>query len=90
MGLPQENEAGYKASSPVHDAANLKGKLLLLHNIEDDNVLFGNALQMMNALELAGKSFETYIYPGKSHGLVGKSAQHRYVEQTRFFEQALK
>lgn len=90
MGLPQDNEEGYKASSPVHAAANLKGKLLLLHNIEDDNVLFGNALQMINALELAGKSFETYIYPGKSHGLTGKAVQHRNEQQTRFFEEALK
>lgn len=90
MGLPQENEEGYKASSPVSAAANLKGRLLLLHNIEDDNVLFGNTMQMMNALQLAGKSFETYIYPGKSHGLMGKASQHRYVQQTRFFEEALK
>lgn len=90
MGLPQENEEGYKASSPVHAAANLKGKLLLIHNIEDDNVLFANALQMMNALQNAGKSFETLIYSGKSHGLMGRASTHRYAEQTRFFEQALK
>ncbi len=90
MGLPQENAEGYKASSPVNAAANLKGKLLLVHNIEDDNVLFGNALQMMNALQLAGKRYETLIYPGKSHGLMGKSRQHFLEQQTRFFEEALK
>ncbi len=90
LGLPQENEEGYKASSPVNAAANLKGKLLLIHNIEDDNVLFGNALQMMTALQNAGKSFQTLIYPGKSHGLMGKASQHRYEQQTKFFEEALK
>ncbi|MBI4893748.1 MAG: S9 family peptidase [Acidobacteria bacterium] len=89
MGVPQENEQGYKASSPVNAAANLKGKLLLIHNIEDDNVLFGNAMQMMNALQMAGKSYQTLIYPGKSHGLMGKASQHRYEEQTTFFEDAL-
>jgi dipeptidyl-peptidase-4 len=90
MGLPSANEEGYKASSPVSAAASLKGKLLLMHNIEDDNVLFGNALQMMNALQMAGKSFETLIYSGKSHGLMGKAGQHRNEQQTRFFEEALK
>lgn len=90
LGLPSENEQGYRDSSPVHAAANLKGKLLLIHNIEDDNVLFANALQMMNALQLAGKPFETLIYPQKSHGLMGRASQHRWAEQTRFFEEALR
>lgn len=90
LGLPSDNEQGYRDSSPVHAAANLKGKLLLIHNIEDDNVLFANALQMMNALQLAGKSFQTLIYPQKSHGLTGRASQHRWAEQTRFFEEALR
>jgi dipeptidyl-peptidase-4 len=90
LGLPSENEQGYRDSSPVHAAANLKGRLLLIHNIEDDNVLFANALQMMNALQQAGKSFETLIYPQKSHGLMGRASQHRWAEQTRFFEEALR
>ena len=90
LGLPEENEEGYRESSPVHAAANLKGRLLLIHNIEDDNVLFANALQMMNALQMAGKSFQTLIYPQKSHGLSGRASQHRWREQTRFFEEALR
>jgi dipeptidyl-peptidase-4 len=90
LGLPSENEQGYRDSSPVHLAANLKGRLLLIHNIEDDNVLFANALQMMNALQQAGKPFETLIYPQKSHGLMGRASQHRWAEQTRFFEEALR
>ncbi len=90
LGLPSENEEGYRDSSPVHAAASLKGRLLLIHNIEDDNVLFANALQMMNALQLAGKPFETLLYPQKSHGLSGRHSQHRWAEQTRFFEEALR
>lgn len=90
LGRPQENEDGYKASSPVHSAGKLKGKLLLMHNMEDDNVLFANALQMMNALQLAGKDFDTVIYSGKSHGLMGKARQHMLEKQTRFFEESLK
>jgi len=74
----------------VSAAANLKGKLLLIHNIQDDNVLFGNALQMMNALQLAGKPFETLIYPQKSHGVSGRLATHMRQQQLDFFRRTLK
>ena len=90
LGTPQQNEQGYKDSSPVNAAANLKGRLLLLHNIEDDNVLFANALQMMNALQQAGKPYESLIYPQKSHGVSGKARAHMMQQQTTFFEQMLK
>jgi dipeptidyl-peptidase-4 len=90
MGLPSENPEGYKESSPVHAAANLKGRLLLIHNIEDDNVLFGNALQMTNALQLAGKQFEFQLYPQKSHGVSGKARQHMNAAMLNFFERNLK
>jgi dipeptidyl-peptidase-4 len=90
MGLPQENAENYKLSSPVHAASNLRGKLLLIHNIEDDNVLFANALQMANALQEAGKDFEFLLYPQKSHGVSGRARTHMMRQQLRFFEQALK
>ena len=90
LGTPQQNEQGYKDSSPVHAAANLKGRLLLLHNIEDDNVLFANALQMMSALQQAGKPYESIIYPQKSHGVSGKARTHMMQQQTTIFEQMLK
>jgi dipeptidyl-peptidase-4 len=90
LGLPSENAEGYKASSPVNAAANLKGKLMLIHNFEDDNVLFGNMLQMMNALQLANKPFETLLYPGKSHGVTGKARQHMQEQMLRFFDESLK
>lgn len=90
LGLPAENPEGYRESSPVHAASNLKGKLMLIHNIEDDNVLFGNMLQMMNALQLAGRPFETLLYPGKSHGVTGKARQHMHREMLRFLDESLK
>lgn len=89
LGLPQENEEGYRASSPVHFADQLQGKLLLVHNIGDDNVLFANALQMMNALELAGKDFDALLYPQKSHGVTGKARNQMLKRMTRFFEESL-
>lgn len=90
LGLPSENPDGYRDSSPVNFASQLKGRLLLIHNIEDDNVLFANSLQMQNALQEAGKSYDLLIYPQKSHGVGGKARSHLNAQYVRFFEEALK
>ena len=90
LGLPAENPDGYQDSSPVNFASALQGRLLLIHNIEDDNVLFANSLQMQNALQEAGKNYELLIYPQKSHGVTGKARAHLNAQYVRFFEEALK
>ena len=90
LGLPEDNAAGYRDSSPVNLADRLQGKLLLIHNIEDDNVLFANSLQMQRALQEAGKHYELLIYPQKSHGVTGAARTHLNAEYVRFFEAALK
>jgi dipeptidyl-peptidase-4 len=90
LGLPSENVEGYRASSPVDYAAKLKAKLLIVHNIEDDNVLFQNTLQMTDALEEAGKLFEMVIYTGKSHGVTGPVRRQLLETLTDFFEKNLK
>jgi len=89
LGTPQENEKGYRDSSPVHKAKNLEGKLMLVHNIGDDNVLFQNMLQMTDALQKAGKHFELQIYPQKSHGISGPARFHLNEEMVHFFERHL-
>ncbi|WP_051670821.1 S9 family peptidase [Bryobacter aggregatus] len=89
LGTPQENEKGYRESSPVHKAKNLEGKLLLVHNIGDDNVLFQNMLQMTDALERADKQFDLLIYPQKSHGVTGPARFHLNEAMVQFFERNL-
>ena len=88
--LPARNEEGYKASSPVHAAAQLNGKLMLVHNFQDDNVLFQNSQNMMEALQRAGKQFESMFYPLKSHGVTGPLRLHMLQTITGFFDRNLK
>ena len=90
LGLPQENEEGYQASGVVKDAAKLQGRLLLLHNFEDDNVLFQNMLRMMDALQQAGKQYEFLLYPQKAHGVTGKAKKHMHEAMTDFLIRTLK
>jgi dipeptidyl-peptidase-4 len=90
LGLPSENEEGYKASSDVTYADRLKSQLLMVHNIEDDNVLFQNSLQMSDAFEKAGKLFSMVVYTQKSHGVGGPARKHLLELTTEFFEKNLK
>ena len=90
MGLPKENPDGYKDTALPPKAANLKGKLLIFHNFEDDNVLFQNTLQMTNALQLAGKQFEMMLYPQKSHGVTGAASRQLQQMTVDFFDRNLK
>jgi dipeptidyl-peptidase 4 len=75
MGLPGENEDGYRKSSPVNFAADLHGSLLEVHGTSDDNVHLQNTIQMVNAFINSGKQFQLMLYPRKTHGIAGKAAR---------------
>jgi len=89
MDLPDQNKAGYDAASNVQNAKRLEGKLLIIHNIEDDNVLFQNTMQMVNALERADKQYFLQVYPFKSHGVDGKLRKPMYEAMQEFFDMYL-
>jgi dipeptidyl-peptidase 4 len=90
LGLPSENAEGYRAGSAVEYAEKLKAKLLMVHNIEDDNVLFQNSMQMAEAFEKSGKLFDMVVYPQKSHGVTGELRKQLLEKTTDFFEKTLK
>jgi len=90
MGLPKDNAEGYRETALPLKAAGLQGKLMLVHNFEDDNVLFQNSLQLVDALERAGKQFEYMLYPQKTHSVTGEAARQMNQMMVDFFDRALK
>jgi len=86
MGLPSENAEAYERASALTTAAGLKDKLLLVHNLEDDNVHSQNTIQMMDALQRAGKTFELMLYTQKTHHVSAPLTKHLYETLTDFFE----
>ncbi len=69
MSTPALNPDGYAKTSVVEAAANLQGHLVLTHGEMDDNVHLQNAIQLIYALEKAGKRFDFVLYPQSRHGL---------------------
>jgi len=68
MGLPSENMEGYKSSAVTTYVNNYKGNLYIVHGTMDDNVHMQNTIQLVGALQDAGKDFEMMLYPGGRHG----------------------
>ena len=71
MRRPVDNPEGYKKGSPINYAEKLKGKLLLMHGTEDDNVHMQNTFDFITALTKAGKQIDLMIYPNKNHSIFG-------------------
>jgi dipeptidyl-peptidase-4 len=86
MGLLPKNEQNYKDSSPIKNAGNLKGKLLIAHGTGDDNVHYSNTLSLIDDLIRDGKYVEVMAFPGRGHGVGDPPAQRILWERvTKFF-----
>ena len=69
MGVPKENDAGYKRGSPIHFSEGLRGRLLVVHGTGDDNVHYQGTERLINRLVELGKSFDVMVYPNRTHAL---------------------
>ena len=67
MWIPQENKEGYEAGSAMNLAKNLKGRLMLYYGTADNNVHPSNSMQLIAALQQAGKSFDLQVGPDRGH-----------------------
>ncbi len=79
-----ENEEGYKASSDMTYAKNLKDHLLLIHSMSDDNVHPANTMQLLTALTNAGKDAELRIYPPGAHGAAYNWQSYLLIQNVSF------
>jgi dipeptidyl-peptidase 4 len=87
---PQDNAAGYAASSVLPYAKDLKGNLLVMHGMADDNVLFLNSTKLFRKLQDLNKPFDVMVYPGAKHGLMRQNdGRHGYTMIKRFFDENL-
>ncbi len=75
MGDPVANKKAYDESNVLTHLQNLKGSLLLMHGMADDNVLFTNSTMVLKSLQERGVLFESTFYPGSKHGIYGKKQQ---------------
>jgi dipeptidyl-peptidase-4 len=86
MRTPQENAEGYDGGSAMKFVERFTGKMLIMHGMVDDNVHPNNAFQLIEALDAAGKTYESRFWPNGAHGL-GRGVNET---QWEFFDRHLK
>jgi dipeptidyl-peptidase-4 len=67
MWLPSENPDGYNKGSAMTYVNNLRGRLMLYYGTADNNVHPSNMMQLISALQRAGKSFDLQLGPDQGH-----------------------
>ena len=90
MGTPQDNPTGYKNSSVLHAVDRLKGDLLIIHGMVDENVHFRHTARLVTALIAANKPFRMLPLPEERHSSRKEEGRRYVAEQLAgFFETAL-
>ena len=87
MGLLEDNDAGYEASSTLPLADRLEDPLLLVHSALDENVHPQHTMQFLTALAVAGKDAEFRFYPPGAHGAAFDRAS--YITMNEVYTNAL-
>lgn len=78
MRTPQENPTGYDCS-PLHRYEKMKGNLLLIHGLADDNVHFQNTAEFAEALVQLGCQFDMQVYTNRNHSIYGGNTRHHLI-----------
>lgn len=91
MGTPGSNPDGYRTSSVMTYVKQYRGLLRLAQGTMDDNVHMQNTMQLVSALQDAGKHFELMFYPGGAHGWLWLHAKYAHYQQEdrRFIQEHL-
>lgn len=69
MDLPQNNADGYDDNSPLSKIDKLEDPYLIVHGTGDDNVHVQHTIVYQDALLEAGKQFDLFYYPDRTHGI---------------------
>ena len=89
MDTPQQNPDGYAYTNTASKIAGYKGDrsnyVLITHGTSDDNVHMQNTMQLIDALQNAGKQFDLMLYPGEYHGYRGPKSRFSTVSDYNFW-----
>ncbi|MBB5397446.1 prolyl oligopeptidase family serine peptidase [Mucilaginibacter sp. AK015] len=92
LNEPFTDEKAYRQSSPIYFADGLKGNLLMLHGMVDQNVNFQDIVRLTQKLiELHKENWWLAPYPVEDHGFVQPSSwTDEYKRIYKLFEETLK
>jgi dipeptidyl-peptidase-4 len=90
MDTPLENPEGYAATYLSSKVGQLRGKLMLIHGMQDPVVVQQHSVDFVKHAVDKGVQVDYMIYPGHEHNVTGKDRAHLYQKVTDYFMQHLK
>ena len=90
MDTPQANPDGYRRTSLLYQAKNLKGRLQIIQGYNDVTVVPQHCLSFLKACIAAGTQPDFFVYPGEPHNMRGHQSVHLHERITRYFDDYLK
>lgn len=90
MDTPSENPEGYKKSDVSNYVNNLKGKLLLIHGMNDNTVVPQHNLALVKNFIDEGVQVDFFPYPGHEHNVRGKDRVHLMQKVIDYIDEKLK
>ncbi len=85
MDTPQTNPEGYKKTSLLYTAKNLKGKLQIIQGLNDVTVVPQHCLTFLKACIAAGTQPDFFVYPGEPHNMRGHQSTHLHERISNYF-----
>ena len=76
MDTPETNPEGYKNTSLLNKAKDLKDDLLMIHGTQDDVVVWQHSLAFVQECVSQGVPLDYFPYPGHKHNVRGKDRVH--------------
>jgi len=91
MGTPEDNPEGYRLANVLTFAGAIRDRLMIIHGMADDNVLFTNTTLLIPALVASGQPFEVVPYPGGKHAALSfrETGIHGWKTILDFFDRTL-
>jgi dipeptidyl-peptidase-4 len=80
MGTPQSNPDGYAESTPMRYVDQMRGRLMLVHGLIDENVHFRHTARLITALIQARKTYDLLLFPDERH-TPRRQADRVYMEE---------
>jgi len=86
MDKPQENPEGYKNNNLLNYVDQLDGRLLMIHGMDDDVVVWQHSLlYVQQAVKKMNANLDYFVYPGHKHNVLGPDRAHLYKKVSQYF-----
>jgi len=86
MDTPEENPEGYKKTSLLGKAGQLKGKFMIIHGAQDPTVVWQNSLLFIEEAIKKDVPIDYFVYPNAEHNMRGLDRVHLMEKVINYFE----